>query len=78
VGGLSNFLNMNQRRTYEDHQREQEARALQTLRVGQAQYVDPYRDAPLWIACHRLKNKGVVRESVVSNCFEIIHENQKA
>lgn len=56
---------------YSDIQKENEERALELLRQGKT-FFQPYEEAGLWLACHRLKNRGIVKESAVSNCFVIV------
>ena len=58
-------------KTYPEIQKENEAEALHLLRMGKV-YFKPYEESGLWLACHRLKNRGVVKESAVSNCFTIV------
>jgi hypothetical protein len=56
--------------SYKERQAEMEQKALERLQSGQ-HYFNPYTEASLWMACHRLKNAGVVKELTVSNCFEL-------
>ena len=62
-------------KTYTEIQKENEEKALKLLRYGKS-FFKPYEEAGLWLACHRLKNKGIVKESAVSNCFTLV-ENKK-
>jgi hypothetical protein len=47
-----------------------EAEVLAQIQTGKT-YFAQFDDAPHWLAAHRLKAKGVLKESPVANCFEI-------
>ena len=60
---------------YPAHQLKMEQEVLDRVQTGQA-FFDPYADAPHWLACHRLVNKGVLKENFhVSNCFYLATNN---
>ena len=50
-------------------QLEKQAEELVAGSPNKCRWFDPYLEAPLWLACHRLKNKGVLKEGMVSNTF---------
>ena len=63
-------------KSYSEIQKENETLVLDLIRGGKT-YFKPYEESGLWLACHRLKNKGVVKECAVSNCFEMVKKSSK-
>jgi len=56
-------------------QLEKQAEELVATSPNQSRWFDPYLEASLWLACHRLKNKGVLKEGMVSNTFQPAGQN---
>lgn len=62
--------------TYADMQAAAEREVLEMFKVKELVWFDAYTETRLWLAAHRLKVKGIVRESVVGNVFKLNQKEQ--